>query len=629
MNRNLKRVYAASAVSAAVAVGVGAAILLPNAEAAPDARSVLRVNQVGYLTGESKTAFAMGPDAALSTAGFRVVDQTGAAVLTGAVGPKTGPWNTTFDSVHGIDLSSLKQPGVYTLELTGTATAVSPHFRVGTAGDLLGPLLADNVKFFQAQRDGDQVLPNVLDRRPAHLADRQATVYGAPSYNADGTELASPLQPAGGPVDVSGGWFDAGDFLKFTGTTAYSVDLLLLALRTQPATPGLAAEADFGLSWLDKMWDGSTGTLYAQVGIGAGNDATLTDHDVWRLPETDDAMQTVPGDPNYLIKHRPVFRANQPGGPITPSLAGRVAAAFALAAQTRAASDPAAAAQWLDKAAAVFAQADTQPSSNVTAFPAQFYPESSWQDDLEFGAAELAAAGRALSDARADGWQADAYQWANAYLASSTKGTFELGDVSAAAHAELLSAPDGGGSAAEALKQDLQRQLQDGVARSKRDAFGAGADYTTFDAVPHTFGLVVTALLYAKTTGDHQYDGFAAQQRSWALGANPWGTTFQIGAGEVFPHCPEHQVANLHGSLDGTGNVLRGAVVNGPNGASQLAQINSFPAMKACSANSGTPWTDFDGHGSRYLDDVGAWQTVEPAIDFTSTAALAYALTTS
>jgi hypothetical protein len=29
------------------------------------------------------------------------------------------------------------------------------------------------------------------------------------------------------------------------------------------------------------------------------------------------------------------------------------------------------------------------------------------------------------------------------------------------------------------------------------------------------------------------------------------------------------------------------------------------------------------------VDDVGAWQTVEPAIDFTSTAALAYALTTS
>ena len=29
----------------------------------------------------------------------------------------------------------------------------------------------------------------------------------------------------------------------------------------------------------------------------------------------------------------------------------------------------------------------------------------------------------------------------------------------------------------------------------------------------------------------------------------------------------------------------------------------------------------------RYIDDVGAWQTVEPSLDFTSTALLAFALT--
>lgn len=34
--------------------------------------------------------------------------------------------------------------------------------------------------------------------------------------------------------------------------------------------------------------------------------------------------------------------------------------------------------------------------------------------------------------------------------------------------------------------------------------------------------------------------------------------------------------------------------------------------------------TDFDGRGSRY---VGAWQTVEPSLDFTTTALLAFALT--
>ncbi|MFC7428745.1 hypothetical protein [Nocardia tengchongensis] len=37
-------------------------------------------------------------------------------------------------------------------------------------------------------------------------------------------------------------------------------------------------------------------------------------------------------------------------------------------------------------------------------------------------------------------------------------------------------------------------------------------------------------------------------------------------------------------------------------------------------------WTDFDGGEARFLDDVGAWQTVEPSTDFTSTAMLAFAL---
>ncbi|MFC8670648.1 glycoside hydrolase family 9 protein [Streptomyces sp. NPDC057199] len=50
---------------------------------------------------------------------------------------------------------------------------------------------------------------------------------------------------------------------------------------------------------------------------------------------------------------------------------------------------------------------------------------------------------------------------------------------------------------------------------------------------------------------DTRYTAFAGRQRGWALGANAWGTSFVIGAGEVHPHCPEHQLANLRGSHDG------------------------------------------------------------------------------
>ncbi|MER5789780.1 glycoside hydrolase family 9 protein [Streptomyces sp. NPDC001980] len=603
----------------------------------PSTDVAVRVDQVGYVRGETKQAYVMGPSKALAGARFKVVDTgEGKVVAAGRLGPVTGHWNAKYPSVRTADLSALNTPGTYRLVLTGTAAGRSPAFRIAGARELMTPLVRDNIRFLQAQRDGADVLPGgALERGPSHLADEDATVYADPDYDEEGTELLDErLIPTGDRADVSGGWFDAGDFLKFTGTTSYSVAELQLAQRELPHMTELSAEASHGLDWLDKMWDEDSETLYAQVGIGAGNDAVRTDHDVWRLPEADDRLDVRPGDPDYTIKHRPVFRANEPGEPITPSLAGRVAAAFALAAQRVAGTDPEEARAWLDKAAAVYDLADTDPDPGeplFTAFPSAFYPEDSWQDDLEFAAAELALAARDVGDDREGDWTADAAHWARAYLDSDVKGTLDVADVSALAHVDLATALDGartGGIGEADLYQDLRRQLDDGVDGAGHDPFGAGAVYDDFDAVPHTFGLVATARLYAKATGDTRYAAFAGRQRGWALGANPWGTSFVIGAGEVYPHCPEHQLANLRGSHDGKGAILRGAVVNGPNAAAELAELNTFPTMKKCTATPPTgAWTDFDGKGSRYVDDVGAWQTVEPSLDFTTTALLAFALT--
>ncbi|MFJ8389960.1 glycoside hydrolase family 9 protein [Streptomyces sp. NPDC094438] len=606
----------------AASLGAGALwYALPFGRAEPGP-VVIRVDQAGYLADASKEAFVMGGEDTLAGARFEVLDDAGHSVLSGPTGPRTGAWNDSYDSVRTLDLSALTRPGTYRVQLSGSATATSPRFKVAPAGELMKGLAEDNVRFFQAQRDGADIVPGALDRKPSHLTDRAATVYAAPHYNKDGTELKEPLRKIGGPVDVSGGWFDAGDFLKFTHTAAYSTAQLLLAQRSLPDTPGLAAEARHGVSWLDKMWDGRTGTLYAQVGIGAGSKDVQSDHDVWRLPQADDAMNAGAGDPGRALKYRPVFRANEPGAPISPNLAGRVAAVFALAAQTEAKSDPQGARQWLEKAAAVYQQADTHPSGDlVTVFPGNFYPEDSWQDDMEFGATELALAAKELGDGRGAKWQGEAGDWARKYIASDARGTLGVADVSALAHADLIKL-----GPSDAAVGDLRRQLADGERRAAKDPFRAGAVYTDFDAVPHTFGLVATARLYAQATGDHRYDAFAEQQRGWALGANAWGTSFMIGAGEVFPHCPGHQVANLAGSLTGEGKILRGAVVNGPNGARNVTEHNSFDQMRTCEAGA-ADWKRFDGKGARYLDHVGAWQTVEPADDFTSTALLAFALT--
>jgi len=190
-------------------------------------------------------------------------------------------------------------------------------------------------------------------------------------------------------------------------------------------------------------------------------------------------------------------------------------------------------------------------------------------------------------------------------------------DVSALAHADLARISDG--PLKERLVADLERQPDEGVARAAADPFGAGAVYTEFDSVPHTFGLVITAALHRAVTGDTRYDAFGTTRRGWALGANAWGSSFVVGIGTTFPRCPEHQAANL------TGDTPTGAVVNGPNAATRFTELNAFEGMKPCAV---TDFAPYDGHVARYLDHVGAWQSVEPAIDFTSTGLLAFALST-
>ncbi|MGC0407077.1 endoglucanase [Streptomyces sp. SAI-195] len=615
----------ARTVSAVTASVLAACCLTACSEGRDAAPVTLRVNQVGYVSGEAKFAYVMGDRDTLADAEFEVLDERGGTAGHGVLGPSLGGWNGTYTAVRAIDLSSLRRTGTYRLRLVGADGDPEARFRVAPARRLLDPLRADTVRFFGTQRDGEDVLADATGRVPSHLTDERARVY-EPARTGSAAE---PTE-AGGPVDVSGGWFDAGDFLKFTHTASYVVAQMLSTVRDTPSVPGLREEARHGLRWLDRMWDGRTGTLYAQVGLGSGGEEVRGDHDVWRLPEEDDRLTVRPGDPDYLIKYRPVFRANRPGEPISPNLAGRVSAAFALAAQTEAGDHPARAREWLDKAAAVYARADTRPEEGalVTTTPADFYQEHSWRDDLEWAAVELSRGAHALGDARGPRWSDEAAAWARAALREERGGVLGPADVSAMAHADVLTSAEPDAGLATALEAELRRQVETGRRRAAGDPFRSGVVPRDFDAVPHTFGLLATAELYARVTGDHRYDDFAARQRAWVFGANAWGTSFMVGAGDLYPHCLQHQVANLAMSRTGRGDILRGAVVNGPNDADLLKDPDTVDGARPCSyAPDGGPWSAFDGRGAGYVDDVRAWQTVEPADDFTSTALYALSLT--
>ncbi|HEY2217272.1 MAG TPA: glycoside hydrolase family 9 protein, partial [Solirubrobacteraceae bacterium] len=363
----------------------------PAVSQAATSASFVRVDQVGYPTTAAKRAYLMSHRDEAG-APYSVLSATsGATVYSGVVSASTGSWSKRFGHVYALDFDSLRTPGTYTIAVGGRAPSSSPEFAIEPAPALYEQPLANALSFYENERDGADFIPSALRTAPGHLNDAHASVYETPSVNHDGV-FKGDLTPTGETIDASGGWWDAGDYLKFVQTTSYTVALQLLGVRDFPAQMGsgagasdFTAEARFGVEWLLKMWNDSTRTLYYQVGIGEGNAKTLGDHDLWRLPQADDTWGGSDPSSRY-IRHRPVFRAGPPGSLVSPNLAGRDAASFALCFQVFRVSQPALAARCPTAAEHIYDLADTDPHGDLlTAIPFDFYPESEWRDDLELG----------------------------------------------------------------------------------------------------------------------------------------------------------------------------------------------------------------------------------------------------
>jgi endoglucanase len=573
----------------------------------------VRLNQVGYAPGASKVAVLLSSQA-LSSKAFRVLNATGSSVFSGVTGKDRGAWNTHYTHTYPLEFSGLRTVGRYSIAVDGAQNSVK--FLVDTAAHLYAPLLKNAWFFFEAQKDGPNINHNVMGRQPSHLADSDATVYQDVTYDADGVLTSTQLKPLRAHLNVSGGWADAGDYLKFTQTTSYTVAALLFAQREYPSTlaqPGsnLAETGRWGLEWLKKMWDDQTRTLYLQVGIGDGNGSSiLGDHDFWRLPQADDALQAKATDPNYFVKFRPVFRANEPGKPISPNLAGRVAASFALCAQL-----------WKDRtclsnAEHIFALANTTPGQLKTALPFDYYGETQWRDDLELAAIELAKA-ETLLGGNASPYIAAAKRWATAYIASPDHGKLGVYDVAALAHFDLLQTLRTSGMGSDPVVKlvldNLKKDLGVVKTQAAKDPFGFGTPYGQFDAAANAIGMAVTANLVDRLEGQSAgWRELGTLERDWLLGRNAWGVSLVIGAGTNFTRCPQHQVANL------SKQTLLGAVVNGPNNPAQLAGVNltDFSFASKC-ATLPDPYQAFNSSSSAFVDNVNAWPMAEPAIDYT------------
>jgi endoglucanase len=611
--------------------------------------AAIRVDQVGYPSGAAKLAEIMTkarPSGDLHWVVVRAGTCTVAA--SGVAHQNLGAWSKRYGWVWAARFTGVRAPGQYRAGILGDASAASPWFTIGPAAQLYARPLANALSFFQNERDGPDFIHTALRSAPAHLNDASAMTYRTPPVDSNGNFKGSLATYATGVrINATGGWFDAGDYLHFVETTSYTEAVLLQGVASFPRQMGsrsgtdFTGEVKFGLDFLQRMWHERSRTLYYEVGTGEANSYYLADHDIWRLPQADDHYQGT--NPHYVyVRHPPVFRAGRPGAKQSPNLAGRLAADFALCYQVLRHSDPGYADGCLRSAETVYSLADPRWKGHLmTAIPWDFYPETTWRDDMMLGATELA---RALQEAghpaalpaglpvrSARPYLRDAAAWASAWIHSkqALADTLNLYDVSALADYELVLAIRGQHATGLAvttaqLLADLRGQIEKGIHIGAKDPFRFGFAWDQWDTTTHGAGLTVMADEYDALAGRPVYASWAQRWLDDILGSNAWGVSLIVGDGTVFPDCMQHQVANLAGSLNGQPPVLAGAAVEGPN---SFAATGTVPNMRPCAARApgNVPYAAYNGQKAVFADNVQSYSTVEPAIDLTALTPLAFA----
>lgn len=249
------------------------------------------VDQFGYLPDAQKVAVIRDPQEGFDAADsygpgeiFEVVnDDTDAVVFSGPI----LEWNNgatddnanlgSGDRAWWFDFSSVATEGNYYIRDNEHQTIVSPVFAIND--DVYDAVLKQAMRAFFYQRAGHaKQLPYAeaaWEDDASHLQDAQALLYnGTGDGSTPGTEK-----------DLSGGWYDAGDYNKYTNWTADYVIGLLHAYLENPAAwtddfnipesgngiPDIIDEVEWGMDSLIRLQNGTN--------LGPGSVLSIVDLD--------------------------------------------------------------------------------------------------------------------------------------------------------------------------------------------------------------------------------------------------------------------------------------------------------------------------------------------------------------
>ncbi|MEZ4864808.1 MAG: glycoside hydrolase family 9 protein [Caldilineaceae bacterium] len=457
------------------------------------------------------------------------------------VTPAATPSPTPTPVATGAATSTNTPPSVATATPTPAATNTpagtpTPTFTPGNGAYNYAEALQKSLFFYEAQRSGPLPTNNRIEWR-------------GPSGLSDGADHG---------VDLTGGWYDAGDHVKFGFPMASSATLLawsLIDYRDAYVATGQLDIALGNLKWATDYFlkaHTAPNELWGQVGQGS------VDHAWWGPAEV---MQMA--RPSYKID------ASCPGS----DLAGETAAALAAAALVFAPSDAAYASTLRTHAAQLYTFADTyrgKYSDCITDAAAFYNSWSGYNDELVWGALWLY---RATGD---NSYLTKAQSYAN-NLGQDFKWTHAWDDKSYGSRV-LLAQLTGNSVYQQAVQQWLDYWTVGANGQRITYTPGGLAWLDQWGSLRYTANTAFLALVYSdwlqRNGGDGalvaRYHDFAVNQINYMLGSNPANRSYVVGFGNNPPQNPHHRTA--HGSwADNISepsyqrHTLYGALVGGPD----------------------------------------------------------------